>query len=328
MPVNPMSLLDNIRLSNGSEGLKNYYCDLLQVNREKALEMINDQQLQFGTLFLLRHEFSKAAALTELKPLYQKALEIAAKLVGIKTGQTEKAMRSGKEDTASVLRWMIKTGYIEGDSDKDYEQLMEHAAALLAISFKDTAALPEIADMIFARYRNGRLVHELVWAFFEARCPDSLLYIAQRLNSPDSRDIELSKRLLCFIPEIDKHSGNSGSGLYARVLFWLQENKPFLYYTGESLHLCSNPLHYAVSWVSKYLCLPVSADNGEPLLSINELENELSTRFRELPELLQHQLADFSYMLYRKNIYQWNTWIRLDLGRQVSLATYETGGLA
>lgn len=326
MPASPLSLLDNIRLSNGSEGLRNYYSDLFQNKREKALEMVNDQKLQFGTLFLLRHEFSKAAVSVALNPLYRKALEIAAELIGNKGGQTEKAMRSGNEDTSSVLRWMIRTGYIEDDAGKDYEQLMECTAALLTRSFRDTAVLPEIAEMIFARHRSGKLIHELVWAFFEARSPESLLFIAQRLNSPDCREVELAKRLLCFIPAISEHPGIAGSALYSRVLQWLQENRPFLYYTGESLHLCSSPMHYNVSLVAKYLCRPVSVDNGEPLLALNEFESRLSSHFRELPEQLQQQLADFSHLLYRRNIYQWNTWIRLSLDEQATLAARMMGG--
>lgn len=221
MPASQLSLLDNIRFSNGSDGLKNYYHDLLQNNREKAFEMINDHKLQFGTLFLLRQELSKTTGSDTLNSLYRKSLEIATELIGKKTGQTEKTMRSGNEDTASVLRWMIKTGYTEDSADKDYEQLMEHSAALLTKSFRDTAVLQEIAEMIFARHRSGRLIHELVWAFFEARSPESLQFIAQRLNSSDSRDVELSKRLLCFIPAISESSGIEGSTLYFRALQWL-----------------------------------------------------------------------------------------------------------
>ena len=327
MPARPLSLLDNVRHSNGSEGLKNYYHDLLQNDREKALEMINDHKLQFGTLFLLKHEFSKAAQAEALNPLYRKALDIIEELSGKDTVKIEKSMRSGKDDTASVLRWMIRTGYLEDDLGKDYEQLIDRSAALLTKSFRDTAVLAEIVEMIFIRQKKGKLIHELVWAFFEARNPESLLFIAQHLISPDSREVDLSKRLLCFIPTMGEQSNIAGVILYGRVLQWLQENRFFLYYTGESLHLSSMPLHYAISWIAKYLCRPISTDNGEPLLPLNEFENNLSTLFRELPERQQQQMAAFSHMLYRKNIYQWNTWMRLSLHEQAELASHMMGGL-
>lgn len=327
MPANPLSLLDNIRYSNGPDGLKNYFYDLLQNDREKAFETINDQKLKFGTLFLLRNELPKKTGADALNPFYRKVLEIVSELIGKKTGQTEKAMRSDNEDTASALRWMIKTGYIEEAADKDYEQLMESSASLLTKSFKDTTVLQEIAEMIFARYRSGRLIHGLVWAFFEAHSIESLQFIAQRLKSTDKRESELSKKLLYFVPAISEGSGSEGSTLYFRTLQWLQENKPFLYYTGESLQMCSLPRHYAVSWAAKYLCRPVSVNNGKPLLPLNEFENRLSLLFEELPDIQQQQLADFSHMLYRRNIYQWNTWLRLSIAEQTDLALHMTGGL-
>ena len=328
MPADSLSLLDNVRLSNGSDGLKNYYHDLLQKDREKALEMINDQKLRFGTLFLLRSELLKTTSPDELNSLYIRALKITEELTGKRTARKEKTMRDRNEDTASVLRWMIRTGYHEDHLGKDYDQLMEHSAALLTISFGDTAVLPEIAEMIFARHKNGKLIHEVVWAFFEARCPESLTLIAQRLTSADKREVALAKRLLCFVPAISEYSGISGSNLYIRVLQWLQENRLFLYYTGESLHLCSLPRHYAVSWAAKYLCRPVSTTTGEPLLPLNDFEKELVLHFRELPEQLQQQLADFSHMLYRRNVYQWNTWMQLSLQAQADMAMHRMGGLA
>ena len=324
MPDSPQSLLDNIRLSNSTEGLKSYYYDLLQKDKEKALETINDINLQFGTLFSLRSELTKTAAAGKLNPIYHKALEIVEMLVSGKTLQAQKVMRSSWNDSLYALRWMIKTGYAEKESGidlEDYEVLMEKSAALLTKDFRDTSALPEIAEMIFERNRSGRLIHELVWAFFEARSPDSLLLIAQRLVSDDTRDVELSQRLLCFIPGVKEGTGNSGLILYKRVLNWLEENKPFLYYTGESLHLCNLPMHYAISLAARYLCCPVSVDGGHPLLAFNEAEKERSSHFQELQEPQQQQLADFSHMLYRKNVYQWNTWMQLPLDRQISLVS-------
>ena len=329
MSDSSQSLLDNIRSSNGSEGLKNYYHDLLRSNRKKALEMINDPKLQFGILFLLRHELLKASATGELNPLYRNVLRIVEMLAAGKNMQAERVIHSGGNDSVTAIRWIVKTGYIESDSGNDleyYEQLMEKSAALLTKSFRVTAALPELAEMIFLRNRSGRLIHELVWAFFEARSPESLLLLAQRLVSTDIRDAELARRLLCFIPDVEKTSMLSGSALYSRVINWLQENKPFLYYTGESLHLCNLPVHYAISSAAKYLCHPVSVDHGDPLPALNEFESELSSQFGRLPEQQQQQLANFSHMLCRRNIYQWNAWIQLPLHQQINLALHAASG--
>ena len=341
MSSKSIGLLDNVRINNGPNGLKNYVQNLLQRNREKAFELINDTNLQFRTLYLLRNLIQNANAESALNPLYLRALEMAAELTGTSglTGQNaakaEKSFRHRNEDAVPVLQWMIKTGavdhfrdgFIDEAPDKEYDCLMERAAALLTKSFRDTSVLPELAEMIFAQYRNGKLIHELVWAFFEARNPESLLLIAQHLHSPDRKDIELAERLLCFIPEIEKWPGSAGITAYNRVLYWLRENRPFIYYTGESLHLCNSPRHYAVSLPAKYLCRPVSVDTGEPLSPFNELEAKLLLQFGEHPEQIQQKLADFSLILYRRNIYQWNAWIQLPLNRQIGFAEQMNGGM-
>ena len=328
MTAAPLSVLDNVRLNNGSEGVKNFYRDLLVKNSDKAMELINEQNLQFRTLFLLRGELSASAYRKLLNPAYERALQIMEELNGNRTVKAEKALRSGREDTAAVLKWMLHTGYAEDDADQEYGLLMDQTAALLTRSFHDSSVLPEIADLIFERHRNGRLIHELVWAFFEARNPSSLILIAQRLLSPNAEDVQLAKRLLCFIPSIMEDTAGTGSVLYLRAIQWLQENQPFLFYTGESLHLSNTPIHYAVSWVSKYLCRPVSPADGQPLLVLNEYERNLSSQFEKLSEQQQMQLADFSHMLFRRNSYQWNTWIRLPVHEQTVLASQVMGGLS
>ena len=327
MPAGRTGLLDNIRYSNGPDGLREYFGKMLQNNRLKAIELINDSDIQFSTIYLLREEISGSIEPEALNPLYYKALKTAEKLQAKNPKAVEKELRTADDDTRSVLKWIIKTGNPERCSDHDYLKLLENAAALLVKSFRDTSVLPEIADMIFSANRDGKAVHDLVWAFFEASRPESLYIIAGYLNSPHSRDVELAKKLLCFIPDIENASDVSGPALYNRVILWLQENLPYLYYTGESMYLCNSPRYYEVSYTAKYLLRPVSAENGEPLSPLNGLEKQLASSFDMLTEPLRRQLSDFSQMLYKRNPLQWSTWIRLPLNEQARMAAYITGGL-
>lgn len=327
MPAGDLSLLDNIRYSNGPKGLREYYRSQLRNDRAKALELINDRNLRFSTLYLLRGELYDSVEPAALNPLYYRALEVAGKLTDKNPKDAEKELRAADDGTLSALRWIVRTGYTEIDPDENYKGLLENAAAMLTKTFRDTSALPEIAEMIFAENRNGGLIHELVWAFFEARSPRSLYLIANYLNSPHIEDVELARKLLCFIPDIGSPPGVSGPAVYNRVMYWLQENLPFLYYTGESLHLCNSPRHYAVAWSAKYLCRPVSAENGEPLLPLNSFEKKLASGFNKRSEPARIQLADFSQMLHRRNVWQWNTWIRLPAEEQARLAARAAGGL-
>jgi hypothetical protein len=215
---------------------------------------------------------------------------------------------------------MFKTGS-ENEPDNGYELLMERIACLLVKSYKNRSILPELAGLIFSRNRRGALIHELAWAFFEARCVESLALIAYRLNSSDMRDVRLAKKLLGFIPGVDCIT-------YDKAMFWLSENHPFLYYTGESLHLDSKPQHYRISLPAKYMCTPVPPGAGEPDAPFGEAGRELLSRFTVLDERLQQQLADFSWQLYRSDNYRWKSWIGLPLEDQTVWLSHMTGGLA
>lgn len=327
MAANPLSVLDNIKLSNGPDGLRTYYWELYRYNRRKALELLNNSNLKFGTLYILKSQLSESAYRSELNTQNRKTLDLVDELSGDITNHTEMRIRAAAEDKADTLRWIVRTGYTEEGLGDDYGRLLERSAALLTVSFRDSSILPELSELIFSRYKKGALIHDLVWAFFEARNPESLLFIAQKLNSTDKQDVELARKLLYFVPDIRNNDGTAVSVLYGRVLNWLSDNRPYLYYTGESMNLCSTPIYYAISWPSRYFCHPVSVDTGEPLLPFTPEEKDMFQHFSTLPEIQQHQLADFSFMLYRKNIYQWYTWIRLPVAEQLSLATQMIGGL-
>lgn len=339
MHAGTLSSLDNIRISNGCENLKKFFRHLLKENPDKAAEMINDEKLRFESLYLLRSELSKADAIGMLNPLYRRALELSKTIMSVKTANADNRYRSIISDDIYALKWMIKSSvgslvnaisYCDKliDNKNEYricEQLIEAAASLLAIRFHDFDTLPEIAEMIFWRNKYGRLIHELVWAFFEARSIDSLLLIAQRLNSEDARDAALSAKLLQFVPDIRKEPFSdyfaTGSVLYQKAVSWISDNKPFLYYTGESMHMGCLPIFYDVSQPCKYLCHPVSVDNGKPVPPLNEYERMLESQFMELPEEERQKLADFSYLLYRKNSYQWSSWIHLPIDKKAYLSS-------
>ena len=329
----PLSLLDNLRFSNGPQELKNYFREQYQIDHNKAIELLNDQNLHFGTLYQLKSELDDKTIKSGLDKVYRKAIDIANLLSAQMQNRSarnpeslERKLRSRDDDTNSALRWIVGTGGLEDGFDSKYELLMERSAALLIKSHGDTTQLPALAEMIFARNRRKALIHELVWAFFEARSPDSLLLLAQRLNSRDSRDAMLAKKLLSFIPGIGDKSVHTSISPYSWVSGWLDENRPFLCYTGENLHVSNKPMPYSVSASAKYLCHPVSINTGEPLMPFLPSEIKKLSAFQKLPEKRQQQLAAFSWMLYRRNIYQWNSWIRLSVNEQSALASQMMGG--
>lgn len=336
MAVMQVSLLDNIRISNGPDGLRGYFHELYHTDREKLLELLNDRDLQFCSLYILKQDILTDSLQEQLKPLYKRAVEIIEE-VSVKTparraahqamtmAAIEKRMRLDIQSVSPVLEWIVGTGWDNELRLPAYELLMERCTALLLKSFRAGTVMPAIVRQIFNRNRQGKLIHNLVWAFFEAREPDSLYLLAQQLGSTDSRDTELAKKLLCFIPGLEKVTG---AAAYYKAMQWLSENKPYLYYSGESMQMCSRPQYYNVSHEARYLCRPVSADSGKPLSPLQDYEVTLLDGLRKLPQAEQQLLADFSRMLHGRDIYQWNSWIKLPLEGQVEAVADITGGSA
>lgn len=335
------ALLDNIRLSNGPDSLRGYFHELLHIDRGKLLELLCDRNLRFSSLYVLKQDITAASLLEKLPPIYRKALEITDELSGItvagsmpktarrsshrtlRSAEIEKRMRSETNEVSPALEWIVRTGWDSELNRAAYELLMERCTALLLKGLRNSSVLAAVAENIFDRNRQGKLIHNLVWAFFEVRDPDSLYLIAQRLSSADSRDTELAKKLLCFIPGLDEAIGTTA---YFKAMRWLSENRPFLYYTGETMQMCSRPVSYTVSLEAKYLCRPVSADSGKPLYPLENREAEQLAGFGRLTGAEQQRLADFSFMLHQRDIYRWDQWIRQPVVSQAETLTEITGG--
>lgn len=349
------ALLDNIRISNGPDSLRSYFHELLHTDRQKLLVLLNDRNLRFRSLYILKQDIAANSLTEKLPSVYRKALEIAdvltdktgsghtagpyrrtgawtfgkvramssASMPGRKFSKIVKSMRQEMKETLPALEWIVETGWDNEHLRAEYELLLERCTALLLKDFRQGSLLPAVAETIFDRNRQGKLIHNLVWAFFEACDPDSLYLIAQRLNSVDSNDTALAKKLLCFIPGLEEATGTAA---YFKAMQWLSENRPFLCYTGETMQMCRRPVYYTVSHEAKYLCRPLSADSGKPLSPLQDNELKLLTDFREMPESVRQQLADFSCMLHRRDIYQWTSWIRLPVVRQAEAVSEITGG--
>lgn len=313
------SLLDNVRLSNGPECLRNYYAGIAASDHRKALELLNDPGLSFASLYVLRYDLKALASSTAFDPMRYTALRLTDLLSYGKDIKTEAAIRSGGSKTKAALFWMMHTGYKDESLGRSYDALMDSIAALLTKSFKDTSALPDMIDLAFMRHRAGREIHDIIWAFFEACSPESLFYIADRLDSGNSADAELAKKLLHFVPSVSEGKTDNAS-LCISVRQWLSDNLPFLHYSGESLNLSPQPEYYILSLDCKYLCHAVSPKTGQPLQALRYTEQQHLQDFSSLPRHMQLKLSDFSYALFRANAYKWNMWITLPVTQQIAIA--------
>lgn len=203
---------------------------------------------------------------------------------------------------------------------KDYDKVFDKITAILICNYNDKSILPAVANAIFLRHRNGLFNHNLIWAFFEAREPSSLNLIGNRLQSSNLKDIELAEELLAFIPEINSYRNTDNFNKHLYFSKWMENNILFLKYTGESFQLTTTPCPYTIIQPAKYICKKVSVDTGEPIAPMTKYEFNLLNEFDKLNDDFQKLLSDFSYTVYRQNLYFWNTWIHSPIKSQIRSA--------
>ena len=184
----------------------------------------------------------------------------------------------------------------------------------------DNTILPTVIDTVFSRNKRGLFTDDLVWAFFEARDPYSLMLIANYLASNDLKDVKLACKLLNFIPSIDMSVGNDTKKQYLSLFGWLEENYPFLYFTGESFQRTSKPIPYVVTLDAKYLCKRISIHDKKPLIPLTSSENDLINSFNKLNMQNKLLLSNFSIRIYYQDFYLWRTWINYPIEKQILIS--------
>ena len=223
---------------------------------------------------------------------------------------------------------MFETGYSDDGMNNQYDKVIETAAVLLIKLYRDKSLLHKIVEMIFLRHRKELFIYDLVWAFFECRDANSLVFIADFLRSPYIQDVKLAHKLLGFIPYMKINMNASPQIQYSQCIHWIQENAPFLHYTGESFQQTSKPIPYAISLEAKYLCKPLSAEGKRSLHPASELDKNLLVQFSKLDSDARLMLSNCSYLLHRSNFQMWNMWIHHPVSEQIKFARNMAGGLS
>ena len=288
--------------------------------------MENDNNIRFSTLFKLNSNVKAHTSLLRINKLrmnklymsklYQEVLEVLNAIQTKDNSNVERVSSGNKYNSYLALKWMLETGCIDDGLSSRYDEVLDAVAALLVKKYKDITVLPLIANMIFDRYRKGKYIYDLVWAFFECGDPASLIYIGERLNSSNPRDIELACKMLSFVPNVSVLNKNR----YASFQNWFNENKSFLYYKEESFQQLNCPRLYAVSLEAKYLCTAVSPEYGKIQRQLTSYEKQSLSAFNNIDNNARLLLANYSFFLFRQNYYLWNIWIQYPICEQIRIA--------
>lgn len=324
--LNIVSFFDKTRHDNGISKLKIVFNELIKNNIEKALNLINDENLHFASLFLLKSDIKKFNLFSKLNLRNRIALETVNDILTKKISDIEYLSDEYIRKTHLTLKWILETGFIDDGIDNKYDKVLDTVAALLTMAYKDKTILPILVNMIFERYKKRLLIHDLIWAFFESRNPETLTLIAKYLRSSKLEEFELACKLLNFVPGIDIDNKENKEEQYKLFTNWFEENYLFFYFTGESFQQTSHPKPYIVVLEAKYICESVSVDTGKILKTLSKEDEELLNRFRELEYENKILLSDFSYKIYGQNKHFWKKWLNYPITDQIKIAKNGIGG--
>ena len=314
--------LDNLRITEGEYELVNSFSRLIATNREQAIDLLNDADLKFATLFLLTDKIYENNLIEFLSERNRVAIDI------INEFQNSQCGRSTDDITTldyvqiiqSTLEWVLKTGIDDYCSSCEYNEILDMSAIFLIKVYNNISVLPIIAELVFRRKCKGCYTHELVWAFFEARNVESLEYIATGLLSNEKSDVDLAYKLLNFIPNIRNHKSP-----YNYALEWLVDNKKFIFFTGETQHQRMEPIRCEICVRAKYLNKRINVSTGKIVEKLSKRDEEWLNSFDNSDYEERRLLADYSHYLYKKGLIWWEIWHSYPIDKQVKIA--KIGGL-
>jgi hypothetical protein len=304
------SYLENVWRAGGTDRLKRTFGDMARRDRAEALRLINDERLRFPILFVLMAEIGSNNLYDGLSKRNLTALNICTKKIYNHSIGAAEVADDG--DRFQALKWMFSTGRDwEGPSEgrDPYDAVIDYAAALLITEYEDKTVLKDVTDLIFRRNRQGYYIHDLAWSFFQSLDYDALAATAGYLLSDNPRDVELAEKLLGI--DADALRDRDGARrAHRQYIGWLNENKPYLYLTGEHFQLTSNPKHLDADREARYLGKEISPRSRAPIEPLTENEAECLHRFREAPPEEQEELSAYSGRLRARDARLWNEWIQ------------------
>ena len=324
---NSLSLLDHIWRQNGAGRLQKFFLVTARQNTSRALRLINNENVSFPVLFLLTDDIVTLDLFRQLSLRNKTAIRLCV-YMAMKRVRSGCSWEASDDDALQrTLRWMLSSGKnwdgpYEGRDD--YDAVLDYAAALLTVTYDDTSVLPDIADLIFRRNRKEFYIHDLVWSLFQTFDEKALKLVALRLKSADLHDIELAGKLLQLDIPVPPDRRKLVA-LYEQYIRWLEENRPYLYLTGEHFQMTNSPVHLDFDREAKYLHKAISPRLRTPDMPLTDNEIDCLNRFRQSPEDEREMLAAYSEKLWSEDKGRWDDWIHGQISEQVFAARKALG---
>ncbi len=319
MNGNGLSYLDRVWSAGGTRRLKRTFNDLALRDRMEALRQLNDEKLRFPVLFVLISDIGTHKMIDGLNQRNRTAVNICSRKIYKYDIETAAEDLTCSGERFQVLKWMFDTGKgWDGPSGghDPYDAVIDYTVSLLIVEYDDKAVLKDVAALIFRRNRRGLFIHDLVWSFFQSLDGEALATLAGYLLSNDPRDAALAAKLLC----LDTPSSNRSEAriIHRQFLDWCNENKPYLYLTGEHFQMTSKPRHLDADREAKYLGKEISPRYRAPAEPLTESEIECLRGYREASPDDQEALTEHSHRLRTRDVGLWQEWMRKQPAEQVA----------
>ncbi len=320
------SFLDEVRKNEGNDRCIRIFTDICEKDKKRAVSLINDRRLTFPCLFILTPQIGHYHLDRFLSPDKATALRIINSFTGPQDSAHMDDLSERNSAVYRALKWIWGTGYADDVHNDDYEELLEVTASVLIGLYQDIKVLPDLVDLIFKRSRSGRNIHNLVWAAFQSRSPEVLKMVAQHIRSSDSQDAGLACSLL-GIEAPEAGGTDDPEKRYDAYVHWLGDNDPFLYFTGESLQLASQPAFYRIDLERKYIHRGTPSYERQPVIPADSREREAVAAFHTLGDEDQRLLSEYSHRLHQENRSEWKIWVQHPIDEQVKAAKRNQGVL-
>jgi hypothetical protein len=202
----------------------------------------------------------------------------------------------------------------------EYDEVIDKAAIILSVMFKDTSILPIMKEIIFKRNKGKMLIHDLLWGYFSSNEIQTLELIATKLKSDDAEDIKFAFDLLQLQRKFNISYDMFPQTMYAKFINWYKKNEDYIYFTGESFQEKPNPSYYSINIEAKYLCKKVLRENGTILNIACDQELELVNNLKKADKITKKFISNYSNELHRKDIISWKDWFNCSFRMQLQIA--------
>lgn len=296
---------------NSYDKFKTYFQNLCKTNKQNAISIINSNTLTFPCFYVLTQDIETQDLINSLNKRNQIALKFCSDFNNIPCNEYN-----------STLKWMFFTGCREENFDDYYDEIIDHCAGELLLSYNDKTVLNPCVELMFNRNRKGKLIHDLAWYTFQSHQVDVMPLVGKYIRSNNQTDNQLAYQLLNFKPELQP---NDKEQQYKNFQKWFNKNKKYLYCTGDSMQLTSKPKHWRVNQAAKYINTD-STYKGDFLKPLPAEKEKILKDFNSLDYNQKKSLAKYSYEMHYKNPNDWKNFINSPIQKQIEVARKDLGG--